>query len=57
MDMDKYMYQMTVPKDVLQSLGTELLYPKVMLRSLDRCGAGKATAKMIDQWHAGTRRL
>ncbi len=51
------MYQMTVPKDVLQSLGTELLYPKVMLRSLERCGTGKATAKRIDQWHAGTSRL
>jgi hypothetical protein len=51
------MYQMTVAKDVLQSLGTELFYPKVMLRSLERCGAGKATAKGINQWHVGTRRL
>jgi hypothetical protein len=52
------MYQTTVPKEVLQQgLGTKLLYQKVMLRTFERCGAGKATAKRIDQWHAGTSRL
>jgi hypothetical protein len=40
---------MTVPNNVLQNPGTELSYQKVMMRSLERCGAGNARAQKIDQ--------
>jgi hypothetical protein len=49
MVLGQFMYQTNVPKDMLQGLGTKLLYRRMKPRSLGRSGGRKETTTKIDQ--------
>jgi hypothetical protein len=49
MDMDKFMYQMTVPKDLLQSLATEFFVSKSDVEEFRKMWRRKGNSKKNQQ--------